>query len=74
MIKDIAYFLILGQPLLLYMGILAFILILMAATVGRMNFKGITTIPFKWHPRLVILAISVTVIHMVLGLSIFLNF
>ncbi|MFA5024760.1 MAG: hypothetical protein WC523_07485 [Patescibacteria group bacterium] len=74
MIQTIALISILGKPLFMYLGLLTFVLLLAAATVGRLNFKGNTTIPFKWHPRLVVLAMTVGIIHMILGLSVFFNF
>ncbi len=74
MIHKFALTLFLGQPLVMYGGILTLLLLLFTATVGALNFKGITIVPFKWHPRLAIITIVVAIIHAILGLSIFLNF
>ncbi|MDO8668293.1 MAG: hypothetical protein Q7K35_04335 [bacterium] len=74
MIHNLAYTLILGKPLIMYGGILTFLLLLSTATVGALNFKGISVIPFKWHPRLAITTIIAAAIHAILGLSIFLKF
>jgi hypothetical protein len=74
MIHTIALTLFLGQPLVMYGGIFTFLLLLFTATVGFLNFKGITIIPFKWHPRLALTTIIVAVVHAIFGLSIFLNF
>lgn len=74
MIHNIALTLFLGKPLVMYGGIFTFLLLLFTATVGALNFKGITVIPFKWHPRLAIITITVAIIHAILGLSILFNF
>ena len=74
MIHSIALTMFLGKPLVMYGGILTFLLLLSTATVGFLNFKGISVIPFKWHPRLALTTIIVAVIHAIFGLSIFFNF
>ena len=74
MIHNIAYTLILSQPLVMYGGILTFLLLLFTATIGALNFKGISVIPFKWHPRLALTTIIVAIFHAILGLSILFNF
>ena len=74
MIRDLAYVLILGKPLIMYGGILTFILLIFTATVGALNFKAIYIIPFKWHPRLAIATIIVAIIHAIMGLSAYFNF
>lgn len=74
MISRLALTLFLGQPLIMYGGITTFILLLFTATIGALNFKGITVIPFKWHPRLALTTIIVAIIHATLGLSILFNF
>ena len=74
MVHNLALFLIFGQPLIVYLGILTLLLVLSTATVGYLNFHGRFIIPFKWHPRLAFTTIAVALIHCTLGLSIFLNF
>jgi len=74
MIHNIAYILILGKPLVMYGGILTFLLLLFTATVGALNFKRIYIIPFKWHPRLALTTIIIAIIHAIFGLSILFNF
>ena len=74
MVHNLAFTLFLGQPLVMYGGILTFLLMLFTAIVGMLNFKGITVIPFKWHPRLAIITIVVAIVHAIFGLSILLNF
>ena len=74
MIQNIAYSLILGKPLIMYMGILTILFVIFTATVGILNYKGIKIIPFKWHLRLAVITIAFALIHAIFGLSIFLDF
>ena len=74
MIHTLALKIFFGLPLVVYGGITTLLLIFVTATVGFLNFKGITIIPFKWHPRLVIMTIIVALFHGFLGLSIFLGY
>ena len=74
MVFNFAYYLILGKPLIMYMGILTYLSLLATATIGALNFRGITVIPFKWHPRIAITTIVLATLHAILGLSGYLNF
>jgi len=74
MIHILALTMFLGKPLVMYGGIFTFLLLLFTATVGFLNFKGISVIPFKWHPRLALTTIIVAVVHGLFGLSIYFNF
>jgi len=74
MIQNIAYFLIFGKPLIMYIGIFTLLFVIFTATIGFLNYKGIKIIPFKWHLIFAILTIAFAVIHAIFGLSIFLDF
>ena len=74
MIQTIALIRFLGLPLVVYGGITTLLLVMFTATVGFLNFKGISVIPFKWHPLLALITITVAILHGVLGLSIFLGY
>jgi len=74
MIHTLAYTLFFGKPLIMYGGLITFAMLLFTATVGALNFKGITVIPFRWHPRLAILTIIFAIFHAFLGLSVFFNY
>jgi len=74
MIHNLAFSLFLGFPLIMYGGLLAFLLLLLTLTVGALNYRGIRTIPFKWHPRLALLTLIVSLIHVFFGLAFFFNF
>jgi hypothetical protein len=74
MVHTLALTLFLGKPLIMYGGILTFLSLLFTAMVGFLNFKGIQTIPFKWHPKLAVLTITIAIFHGILGLSIVFGF
>ncbi|MFA5947998.1 MAG: hypothetical protein WC806_03430 [Candidatus Gracilibacteria bacterium] len=74
MIQSIALTQFLGFPLVMYGGIFTLLLMIFTATVGALNAKGVTIIPFKWHPRLALLTIILALGHGFFGLSILLNF
>jgi hypothetical protein len=74
MIASLGYTLIFGKPLIMYLGILTYLCLISTAIIGYLSFKGITTIPFRWHPRLALAAIILATIHALFGLSIYFNF
>jgi hypothetical protein len=74
MIQSIAYTLILGKPLVMYLGILTYLSFIATATIGYLNFKGYSIVAFKWHPRMAILSIILASIHALFGLSVYFNF
>jgi len=74
MVSSLAFQLFLGKPLIMYGGILTFLSLLFTVTIGALNRRGITVIPFKWHPRMAVLTIVIGVIHALFGLSVFFKF
>lgn len=72
MVKDIAYFLIFGKPLIFYTGILTLLSFLFTALIGFLNYNGIQKIPFKWHPRMAVISITLAIIHGLMGLLLYL--
>jgi len=73
MIIKIAYFLIFGKPLIFYTGIATIVSFWFTALIGYLNFRGSHAIPFKWHPFMAILSISLSIFHAILGLAIYFN-
>jgi hypothetical protein len=71
MLQEISYFLIFGKPLIMYLGIVTFAAFLLTASIAILNKKGNHTIPFRWHPRCAIAAISLAIIHGILGVLAF---
>ena len=73
MIAQIAYYMILGKPLILYMGIVTYSLFLFTALIPILNNKKVWDIPFIWHIRVAKIAILFATVHGILGLSIYLG-
>ena len=70
LLRTIAYSLILGKPLIMYMGILTLLSFLFTASIAILNEKfNIHIIPFKWHPRMAAISIILAIIHGLLGIS-----
>lgn len=65
---NIAYYLIFGKPLILYIGILTLTSFLITASIAILNKKGIHKIPFKWHSRMAAVSIALALVHGTLGL------
>ena len=64
MFYKIAFYQILGLPLIAYLGALTLTLFLITAAISILNVKfGIHKIPFKWHPRMAVISLTVAVIH-----------
>jgi hypothetical protein len=74
MIQSIAFTLIFGKPVIMYGGIFTLFLLLTTATIGYLNHHGRPIIPFKWHPRMAALTITVAIVHALFGLSVYFNF
>lgn len=68
MFQDITYFLILGKPLILYLGALTLLSLLLTAAIAVMNKRGIRTIPFRWHALCAGCTILLAFVHGALGL------
>ncbi|MBI4709028.1 MAG: hypothetical protein HY764_02400 [Candidatus Portnoybacteria bacterium] len=71
MLAEIAYWEILGKPLIMYLGLLTLASFLFTASIAIMNKRGITKIPFKWHPRMAKTSIGLAIIHGLLAMSIY---
>lgn len=68
MVTAIAYHLILGKPLIVWLGFLTLLSLLLAAAIAILNRRGIHTIPARWHPRCAAVAILLALIHGTMGL------
>jgi isoprenylcysteine carboxyl methyltransferase (ICMT) family protein YpbQ len=75
MISSLAHALILGKPLIMYMGIITYLSLIFTATIAVLNLKfAVRAIPFKWHPRFAVLTIILASLHAILGISVYLGF
>ncbi len=59
---------IFGKPLIMYLGIITLCSFLFTALIGFLNLKGIQKIPFKWHPVMAGISITLALIHGLLGI------
>jgi hypothetical protein len=74
MIRDIAFFLILGKPLIFYLGIVTFLSFLFTASIAFFNKRGVRYVPFKWHPRMAFISLTLALLHGILGISLYFRF
>jgi hypothetical protein len=68
MLKEIAYTPILGLPVLMWGGILTFLVMVTAAVMAHLNLKQKFAPGFKWHVRLAILAFIMALSHGLLAI------
>lgn len=74
MIADIANILVFGKPVIIYVGLLTLLSLLFTASIGYTNYKGIKGLPFKYHPLMAAITITLAAIHVLLELGIYFNF
>ena len=71
MLKQIAFYKIIGKPLFAYFGLAGLLLMLAAVAVPLWNSKRENKIPLHWHMRLGRTAVAVGIIHALLAMSLF---
>jgi len=65
-LENIAYYDILGKPLMLYLGITTFTLLVITAVLGFLVIKG--KVKFAYHKIFAAVTISIATVHGMLGL------
>jgi hypothetical protein len=73
MLTQIAYTPVLGLPPLMWGGLLTFILMCTAATLGYLVFTGKLPSGFKWHKRFAIATLIIGFLHGLLALLAYLG-
>jgi uncharacterized metal-binding protein len=68
MFQEISYYLIGGIPLVVYLGIIVFILFILTALIAVLRKKGKTKVSVQWHYRFAFLSIALGTIHLILGI------
>jgi hypothetical protein len=68
MFAQIAYYPILGKPLMMYLGLLTLLSLCTTATLGYLVFKGKFPTGFKWHIRMAVTTLCLGFIHGTLGI------
>jgi len=71
MLVDIAYFSILGKPLIMYGGIASLLLLLLTAAAPKLSWKGKRLMPYRTHVRLAYVTVALVLFHGLLGLSLY---
>ena len=71
MLQEVSFYLIMGKPLIMYLGILTLSGFLFTALVAIMNRRGIHMIPFSWHPRIAVFSLGCAIVHGILGVLLF---
>ena len=67
MFSEISYYLILGKPVILYLGILTLLALLLTASIPVLNRRGVRVIAMKWHPYCAAATVLLALIHGALG-------
>jgi hypothetical protein len=68
MLNNITYFPIYGKPFILYLGIITLTSFLITALIGITIRKNLRPIKFVWHPTMAGIAISLAILHGILGI------
>ncbi len=69
MLSEISYFLILGKPLIMYLGIATFVCVATTALIAVLRRRAPRRIPFVLHHRVAVASLILASIHGVLGMS-----
>ncbi len=70
-IRQIAYTYFLGFPVIGYIGVLTYVLLLLTALVMVLNQKRLTRFPLKYHSRLSYLTIISATVHGVMAIAVY---
>lgn len=69
MLGQIAFYSIMGKPVMFYMGIIALILFIITGMIPLLRQRAILNIPMEWHFRLAKIAIVIALLHGIFALS-----
>ena len=64
-LQNITYYIVLGKPLMFYLGIITIISLFTTATLGYLTYKGKNT--FSYHRAFAVTTLSLALIHGILG-------
>lgn len=75
MLAKIAFFMILGKPLVMWMGVLTFLTFATAATIAILGSKGKfkTFNHYAWHIRIARAGLGLAVLHGIMAASVYIN-
>ncbi len=73
MFQGISYYPILGKPLIMYAGIATLLSFSLTAFIGYTNYhKKFNIIPWKYHPPMAALSLSLAILHGIIGVLLYL--
>lgn len=70
-IRGISYRYFLGLPVIAYVGIFTYVLLLLTSLVMILNRKRVTRFPLKYHSRLGYLTILSATVHGIMAISVY---
>ncbi len=75
MLVKIAFFMILGKPLVMWMGVLTLLTFFVAAAIAILGMKGKlgTFNHFVWHMRVARLGLGLAILHGILAAAIYIK-
>jgi hypothetical protein len=65
---NIAYTMLLGKPLIIYLGLVVYFSFAVGASVPLLNHRGIHWLPFRWHRPAALVGLTVGAFHGLLAL------
>ncbi|MBU0671082.1 hypothetical protein KKF29_02890 [Patescibacteria group bacterium] len=71
MLIEITYYEILGKPLIMYLGIITLLCFFFTASISVAFKKNIKFVPFKWHPIMAKISLTLACLHGLLGVLAF---
>jgi len=69
MLEEISYALLFGKPVIFWLGLTTFILLLTTLSIGYSIHHNLFNINFKWHKRFAFTTAAIAVIHASLALA-----
>ncbi|MBS3814288.1 hypothetical protein KGY58_05385 [Candidatus Bipolaricaulota bacterium] len=70
-IRQISYTYFLGFPVIAYVGILTYVLLVLTSLTMILNRKRLTRFPLKYHSRLALLTFLSASVHAVMAISLY---
>lgn len=68
MLEEITYYLILGIPFIVYLGVITIVLLFITAIIARLKRQEKLKISIKWHYRMAYISIISASLHGFLGI------
>ncbi len=74
MISQLAFYPVFGLPAVAWGGVATLISLLATATLGYLYHTGRARFPFRWHPTMAVVTITLGVVHGTIVMLAFLGF